>query len=214
MQLRRILGACAALPVLTACATPALQTRAVSAEGALPSMRRVPSPVASAAANRSTTPAPTPAGWSGTDWSQLVERDPQVPTVLKKLVRECREDSEPCGIEPTVRFADVTGDGEPEALVGFYDLYSHCGDALFMLAEGRPRLLIGHYGPNSATEIAGQLVVLTREMYAPHDPEEAPSGRPQVTSYRWNGSSLTIVSRTGGGPGLAPFNLHEELVVP
>lgn len=146
------------------------------------------------------------------DWWSIVVADQRVPTQLRNIVRACSPHPARCGVR-IVGTAEATGDATPEHVLRIDDDLAPAGDLIYRETDGELRLIYAHNGPDATTTIRDGNVVLTRAMYKPDDDEQAPSGPAEITTYRWNGESLVVVARTGGGGGFSPFMINDEVVV-
>ncbi|NLU71386.1 hypothetical protein HCC61_01510 [Streptomyces sp. HNM0575] len=122
-------------------------------------------------------------GLKGLPVRELLENDPNVPDLVRKLMQDCRGSA--CSQRSPV-YRDLTGDGRDEVIVAVDA--ARIGQTLlsvYRASGGQVRPVLSHWGePGLTGETIGRDLVITA------------TGRegPYTTRYRWNGKVLAAVA--------------------
>lgn len=127
----------------------------------------------------SPTPSPTPAAIRTVDWPAVI-------------ARELHAEAGAAGVHLTdVIYADLTGDGEDEAIVPISSegTAGIIGVYVYTMHGGQPLRLLTLREAQLSVSVDGGLLVAAAPAYAPGDPRCCPSHL-RRTTYRWTGIAL------------------------
>jgi hypothetical protein len=142
----------------------------------------IPPPAAPTAAP-SPTPSPTPPAIRTVDWPAVI-------------ARELRTEGGAAGVHlADVIAADLTGDGEDEAIVPISSegTAGIIGVYVYTMRGDQPLRVLALREAQLNVSVEGGLLVVTAPAYAPGDPRCCPS-QLRRTTYRWTGTALEPAS--------------------
>lgn len=142
------------------------------------------------------------------DLRSTILAEPKVPEELRRILDRCAK----CGLDNPI-YIDFTRDGVDDVLVPLYNDKEQVGAVAFSVQANRVTLVMAVYGPQlfvdvvdagSSTSSDRSDMMVSQSMYKKGDPQCCPSGDPLQRTYRWNGTRMTLMKTSGGGPGLKP----------